>query len=678
MTHSTNSFFQNSFIIKQNLFYSVFCFLFVFCSKLEARTVLQDIKTEYPQFYDCFETLEKIDIKDHKFETFYELDCISVVTKMKIAEQYRFIEGLIKFCIEKNQRLKLLQIFNNFPFLSDYTNSTEQHLQVLYYKAEAYEFSNEAKLAMELYYIVYKQAEKQQFNQLLIDLDLKIGNLFRVSFVFPSAIHYYKKALERAHKISNKELAKRIEYIILNLKIKSFAKENALEEKVEACEQLDSLLKQNPIYYQNIVKKNAINRLQIHCDILLNNPVNEQLCPLNHQNYTITSEVSHHQNLVTCGRLANYNANYIQADSLLHKALNIAVKRNNIDLLIESYQALAESYKAQEMYLKALEFSELTTFDKNRIQNVKRMQNILLLDHKLRNEEEIAAKNQAINTAQNLLVRYRNLIGITTLIGMLCFLIYLLYLKSNRQGRIIEKQKNKLFTLNKFKDEILSIISHDLKKTSLSFRNISGKLNFLIEKEDYETLQKLGQRFEVASVQNSKLLNNLVDWARLQKGGFQVVKQAFSLLKAIDNISEMFSFQLEEKNITLSKQVNAEFYTYIDPQIFKTILINLIDNAIKFSEFGETIDIITKSTPENFLQLSVINRGIGFSEDQITIFNANKALSSTDGTQNEKGTGLGLKIINQLVELHNGTVKIDQKGEETIISVLFDQTDNKA
>ena len=145
------------------------------------------------------------------------------------------------------------------------------------------------------------------------------------------------------------------------------------------------------------------------------------------------------------------------------------------------------------------------------------------------------------------------------------------------------------------KDQIFSILSHDLRKPILAFQNISKKINYLLEKQSYQSLQRLGNELEKDTRTLSQIIENLLSWALQQKGIMRNNPKWIELKSAVTEISQQFERRATKKNIRIISEIPEQLKLLVDEQNLNAILRNLIDNALKFSEQDGQIEIVANN-----------------------------------------------------------------------------------
>ena len=257
------------------------------------------------------------------------------------------------------------------------------------------------------------------------------------------------------------------------------------------------------------------------------------------------------------------------------------------------------------------------------------------------------------------------LVGSFALITIIFFLVNILndITKSQHYRQSLEKAKAFSDSLLKRKEQFMLSLTHDLKSPLSS---IIGFTN-LMEKDMEVSLphQKYLENINKASEHILKLINDLLDLARLETGKLTIEQLPFNLKTLIDDIIEGFGPQAEEKNVDLLLESNiSTTQIYLsDPVRITQILGNLISNALKFTDEGTvSIKISSRVSSEkiDWVSMDVIDTGIGISQDNIQLIFEEFNRVTTNSKQYE-GTGLGLTITQKIVQLLQGTLNLESK-----------------
>lgn len=249
---------------------------------------------------------------------------------------------------------------------------------------------------------------------------------------------------------------------------------------------------------------------------------------------------------------------------------------------------------------------------------------------------------------------------------------------TNLQREEIQAQAEQLNNLNNLKDRLLSVIAHDLRSPLASLKSTIEILKpEILDKEDLEGIKE-----EINKKLNSidYALNNVLEWARSQisLGGI-INKQNFVIQEVAQDIITLFGEIASQKNITILNQLPKETTVNADIEQIRTVLRNLISNAIKFSFDKGVIYIKQESLSQSIdsvqdtLIFSITDAGVGLNKEQTDrLFGINTHFS-TRGTKNEKGTGLGLLLCKEFIEKNGGQIWVESelgKGSTFYFSLL--------
>jgi signal transduction histidine kinase len=244
------------------------------------------------------------------------------------------------------------------------------------------------------------------------------------------------------------------------------------------------------------------------------------------------------------------------------------------------------------------------------------------------------------------------------IISFLLYLLSLSYFKIRRRSIQINNQNEELHKLNATKDKFFSIIAHDLKSP---FNSIIGFSKILIDQtrqKKYDSVERYADIIHQSSNIAMELLTNLMEWSQSQTGRIEFNPEKFDLVELLHEAELLFTDMASHKSIEIRKEVPESLIVYADYEMVGTILRNLISNAVKFTKSGGYIIVSArKELHENVV--SVSDTGVGIPRDKTgKLFRIDESYS-TKGTQNEKGTGLGLILCREFVEKHNGRIWVE-------------------
>jgi len=214
--------------------------------------------------------------------------------------------------------------------------------------------------------------------------------------------------------------------------------------------------------------------------------------------------------------------------------------------------------------------------------------------------------------------------------------------------------------LNQDKDRFFSIISHDLKSP---FNGILGLTEYMSTHKDQFNPQEWGeiaQQLHQSAQRYYQLLLNLLDWARLQRGLMEFHPQVTELFDLVEQrIGPLLDFAAQ-KQISLQPQIDAELLVKVDRDMVGMVIHNLISNGIKFTPKGGRIEL-SAQVEGAWAWVTVKDNGVGMPEKiKNKLFQLEEKVS-TPGTENESGTGLGLHLCREMVERHQGSIRVESE-----------------
>ena len=213
----------------------------------------------------------------------------------------------------------------------------------------------------------------------------------------------------------------------------------------------------------------------------------------------------------------------------------------------------------------------------------------------------------------------------------------------------------RLSELNATKDKFFSIIAHDLKSPFNSIVGFSSLLADQIKQKDYAGVDEYAEIIQQSSQNAMKLLTNLIEWSRSQSGRMDFNPEFVEFGTLINEVLELSSAAAMEKSVDLLKEIPHHITVFLDKRMIGSVIRNLISNAIKFTHPGGSIKIKAEQTGQELL-VCVSDSGIGIQKQFLNKLFRIDENYIIPGTQNEKGTGLGLILCKEFVEKHHGKI----------------------
>ena len=225
----------------------------------------------------------------------------------------------------------------------------------------------------------------------------------------------------------------------------------------------------------------------------------------------------------------------------------------------------------------------------------------------------------------------------------------------NKRQEEIKKVASTLEQINKTKDKFFSIIAHDLKNPFNTLIGFSELLIMSLNKENFDKSDNYTNIMKESAKQGLALLSNLLEWSKTKTGEIQYTPNNTNINELLNDIYQLLIGTAESKEISISLKSSITKEIALDANMIKTVIRNLVTNAIKFTPAKGTITI-SAVEEENNLLFSVSDNGIGMSQENVNkLFKIDESFS-TVGTNKEKGTGLGLILCHEFIEKHNGKI----------------------
>jgi len=177
---------------------------------------------------------------------------------------------------------------------------------------------------------------------------------------------------------------------------------------------------------------------------------------------------------------------------------------------------------------------------------------------------------------------------------------------------------------------------------------------------DSEEIKELAIILNDSAKSGYAILQNLLDWSRSQTGLLKFNPGRINLNDLINNNISNLQFLADNKEINLHFEAEGDIYIITDENMINTVLRNLISNSIKFTHKGGKINIGSIVNPDEVI-VSVKDNGIGIPQDAQRKLFKPEAFHSTEGTNNEKGSGLGLLLCKEFIEMHGGNIRINSE-----------------
>ena len=507
-----------------------------------------------------------------------------------------------------------------------------------------------------------KVAEQLQSNKYIIDANLSIGQAHLAVDNMEEAAKYVDPALELARESGLEESLWRANGIKGNVE---FGRENYREAADYYQRSKAWSREKGDLYYVLFF----VYRIS---DCYLNLEEPEQVEASLEEGAELLAELGIEWDESYALNLAKYYTLRGDYDQAITHAEQLVNRTTNIVGLQEGYGILHLAYKAKGLYKEALEhYEDAMRYEDSLVND----DNVRLLTQSemtyqfdqereaLEREQQLEASLLRAQTSRTRLIAVGILV-VALLIGG--FLV-----RSRQQNRLISRKNQQLAALNHTKDQLFSILGHDLRKPALSFQGIGRKVNYLLGKHEYDTIERLGNQIEQNANGLVRLIDNLLNWALLQKDRIVLTEQAVRLRPLAGDVAETFETVALDKGITLQNAVSEDLQVHTDLNALATILRNLIDNALKYTPPGGHVTIKGARQGDEVL-LQVEDSGVGMDEAAQQRLLKQEVVASQRGTADEKGSGLGLHIVRELATLLDGSLRVKSAvGQGSEFSVVL-------
>ncbi|WP_264565125.1 tetratricopeptide repeat-containing sensor histidine kinase [Flavobacterium sp. N3904] len=376
--------------------------------------------------------------------------------------------------------------------------------------------------------------------------------------------------------------------------------------------------------------------------------------------------------------LALNEKNQAKKDQLLQKSLDyvnesmhIFKREKSLIDIKDAYLYLSKIKKEQGKHHEALDYFEKSTHLNDSIFSSENSTQINLLE----SQREIELRDKKIEI-QNLKIKNDSrkvylLVTITIAVGVLLGLFFWLYLSKRRTNVQLEEKNKTISNINKQKDKFFSIIAHDLRGPFNGFLGLTELLA-----EDLNTMTSEEIQFAAASMKNSaanlnRLLENLLEWSRMEQGLIPFAPQQNKLKSVVDECIITLKDAADKKEIKINENIDNKTIVFADNNILHAVIRNILSNAIKFTPKGGTIAIQGKEDNKK-TTISITDSGIGMNSKMVDNLFRLDVQTNRKGTNDEPSTGLGLILCREFIEKHSGKIWVEsEEGKGTTFYFSF-------
>lgn len=566
------------------------------------------------------------------------------------------------------------------------TASRSDSVELLLFLGEEKFLEEDFSAALDIFFNCLKLSESLQNTKRSADAANSIGRTYYDLENYPEALKYFKKAL--SYFIINKDERREggvynnialvyYELDSIDLAVNYYNQALAIKEKYGNRLDVATIYHNLGLVYMHIRQVDkAVEYLKSSKDIFVE---------LGYDKYAANTTNN-------IGRAYYRSQHYEDALKYFKDGLEEARNQNSAFLMMDNYKYQADCYAKLGNFTEAYRYSNEYFNLKDSLLNIDKEREIAEIQAKYENEirEQENELLKSENDAKTATIRLQYIFTIALfIIFLLSGILTIIYYRGNQskkkanelllaqkkeiqekndvlsklneeiklQNEAIKIQKRELEELNSIKDKLFSIISHEFRSPLNSLKGTLAllKVGALSEDELNVISKELTDKINSTSI----FLDNLLNWAKSQMQGINPKPVQIDIFEIADENVKLLKSMGDKKKVGIINNIPEGTFTSFDPNMLNLIFRNLISNAIKFSLRGGNI-IINCSSQSGFHQISVIDSGIGMSEENIKMLFQVQTFT-TRGTANERGTGLGLFISKNFIESNGGRIWVESE-----------------
>ncbi len=616
-----------------------------------------------------------------------------------------------------------LQYFDDAIAIAEKEGYMELHVRALNYIGKYYHSLGDFNRSFEYYKQSLSLAKEYSDTIGIISIQNKIGKHFETLGNYPKALEYYLSSEELVHHSKNlietattynslgniyhlfKEYDKALLFHTKALKSRQLMRYqegvakslNNLGEVLIDTNQLDSALncfsKSFNICQEIGYTKGSIKSMHNQGVVLYKKEHNEIAIRKFDEALELARKVGYDKGILGAylflARIYKKQRKLDVAESISEKGIELAINENVRSSIRDFYFILYEIYTLKSNYRLALDFYKKCTKVNNEIVNIESNNRIaelksqyeMTLKHR---ENQVLKKENEIN---ELLIKRKNQLILFSIIlsGLMITLIIILYRKflqkknANIQltklNNYITIKNNELDTLNKklhkSKDQqikLFSIISHELRNPIFWFRNLIQMLTIRIHSLDKNMIAKSLDSLNESATNTFHLMDNLLHWSRSQLGNLQFKPEPVKLGNLINENVELISHYANLKKVTINNRSIDDLKVIVDRIMIQTVIRNLLSNAVKFTNSGGNVEV-GYWLDNGRVSIFIKDDGEGMDSGTVKKIVNSSGTSYIPTTDHDTGSGIGLALSKEFIELNGGTLEVkSEKDKGSILS----------
>jgi signal transduction histidine kinase len=590
------------------------------------------------------------------------------------------------------------------------------------------EIESEFDLAIENYNLAIDNYIKIDFKSGLADAYNNLGIVYCINAQYEKGLDYYFRSLSIEEELDNEE---GIAYSYGNIGL-VYRKMNNNDKAIEYYNKSLEIKKRIQDKHGMAITYNNLGSLYVRVDSV------DRAIELFNFAYQLNLDTENTEgqaySLHNIGDALNAKSDYVKAIPYLEKSLEIRSKLNDEKGMTSSLYSLAEAYlntnnydkfsshikrsydlsyklNLSEFILKsnwiyyeyysilgndnlALLYLEEFVRIKKEVDEQERSNQILEMQARFdvdKKERELFEKDNQIlvlekekkisdlQMAQDRLLKVFLLITVV-LVLIIVFILYKRYRNRTRVNQILEEKNTQLEEANATKNKFFSIISHDLSNYASVIESLSGMITRKHSQMDGEILSKNLITLNKSAIENKNMIRSLLDWALAQSRKIKTNPQLLKATEYCTSVTSSLQNIASEKSISLKVFIENDFAFFADKNTMETVLRNLISNAIKFSENSSEINIYATQNKQGMAEFVVRDFGIGMSQEDASKLFRLDVNPNTIGNNPNKGTGFGLILCKEFVQMNNGSIYVKSelgKGSDFVFILPLKRLENE-
>ncbi len=571
-----------------------------------------------------------------------------------------------------------LPYFKHSLIISRSINDYNQAAFILNTEGKYYIGEGNIISAFQCYQEAYDISEKINDKLLAAEVCNYLGGLYLQTNQFEKSLEYHRKAMHLRNFMDNPEgMAKSFNNIG-----KAYLELNKIDSACVYFNQSIAICKKTG-YIKGLVK--ALSNLG-KAYFKQNDTVKSEQTQL--QAFEISEKAGYKlgiaESSIGLGDIYKKNLSVEKALKYYKISLRSLQNLNFDELLCDNYEGLYECYNSIRDYQNALKYNELLLTTEKKLLNVENHRQLAILqityntERKEKDNQDLRKENELKEMTIKRKSTFLWLI-IALLFSSILFCLYIynrFYSKSKANKRLevlnskiikqnvaLEKLNKELNLANDEKDKLFSIIAHELRNPLYWFQNLAEVLSKKYDSMSPDQIQKSLAALDESSKNAFHLMDNLLHWSRSKLNRIYAKKINIDLGPAILANIRMYETIMQYKNISLELNIPEGTIINADEDLFNCVIRNLMSNAIKYTPVNGTISIKCIEN-EAFHTIIVSDSGNGVPGNLVKkLFNLNENVSMP-GLMNEKGSGFGLKLCKEFVELHGGRIWVENKQDQ--------------